>query len=244
MAAGSQSGKHERTVTPWHRILVHRCGGRSMRVQSRPMLRHRFHNPSLFHRLWHLRMRFFAVCDPVRAEREVFSLLGPPAKGEVYLTSSGTERLHDVLKGVEQQLIRRYGQPVKYETYEGCSNIANMFSEYEVTMAEAPKRHDLKCGGCSYTFSAKSALRRHKCKGVDSKTCPRCRKSFASNDSKRNHVQHVKCSPASPPPAPAAPTVTINNTCGIDTMTALRAQMEGLQLMMEQLQRDNISTVI
>lgn len=188
------------------------------------------------------RMRFFAVTDPVGAEREMFSLLGPPAKGEVYLTSSGTERKHNVLKDVEQQLIQRYGQPIKYETYEGCGDIGAMFSKYEDAV-ETPKKVDLTCGGCKHVYSTAKHLRRHlrkgRCKGAPILDCPTCFRSFNNLQAKYYHIRIKKCSA---PPAPVAATpvaaAPVNNIC-VPEAAALRAQMEGLMQQMQQLQRDN-----
>ena len=88
------------------------------------------------------RMRFFAVLDPVTAERKLLSKLGPAIKGEVFLTSNGSGVAHCVMKDIERFLVLQYGQPVKYDTYEGCSDIAKMFIDYEQS-PEPPVREDV-----------------------------------------------------------------------------------------------------
>ena len=148
-----------------------------------------------------LRIRFFAVDDPVQAERRLFDELhslgfSERRAGEVHRCSSGKGQQNDILFYTERRLTELYGTP---EAHNVGSSDPTEFAGYE------PPRHldaGTACQACKHVYSSAKELRRHlrsgKCRGVDPLTCPTCYKRFASADSKYQHVRRVRCVPSEP----------------------------------------------
>ena len=77
------------------------------------------------------------------------------------------------------------------------------------------------CTQCQHVFSSTKEFNRHKCRGVDVRTCPDCLKTFKSSQTKYNHKYYGRCKPqslvqandaASTSTQPLTNNTTINNT--------------------------------
>jgi hypothetical protein len=63
------------------------------------------------------------------------------------------------------------------------------------TLASSAQTLASHCEKCKHTFCNVSKLKRHKCRGVDVRTCPDCLHTFNSTQAKYDHKRRGQCKP-------------------------------------------------